>query len=583
MKLLIKIALRNLLRQKRRNILLGIAIAFGMAILVVANSFSHGITDLLLNRFIVNMTGHVSVTVIENGKMHSSVIRDKERFEKIIKDNVKNMKEFREGMSTFGRAVGNGKADQVALVGMPVQKETLDYFNGDRIEGNVYDFTNKSVENPIILYIDKAKDLNVKPGDMVNMRTRTINNQAQTARLTVVATLRAASSFQGMAVFTPLENLRSILGYKPQESATLQVIIDKLNNPSQALLAANQLYAALKPETAIFYGKAGYGTVKADATVLGYLTNTNLIANLTNQVRIVSGKFSASTNTNTALISEKLANKLGVKPGDKVQFTYKSKFDTTPVVNSYRIAAVYRTEGKIGDNTLLINENSFYPNYFVNLPPEGSIMTNAWHPKTNDAIGVSLAPEWKLLPRTATSKDYQKKMQDTRKAKWRGMFVDVSTMYEIAEMVLQLEGALNMITMVAVLILFFIILIGVVNTMRMTIRERTREIGTIRAIGMQSKAVRNTFILETFFLTLFACITGIIVGLLAVGGLTLIRIDTSSILGILLLDKHLHLVPSLNSILSNLILILIIAAFTAYFPSKKAAKMKAADALRHYE
>ncbi|OPY26742.1 MAG: FtsX-like permease family protein [Methanocella sp. PtaU1.Bin125] len=100
---------------------------------------------------------------------------------------------------------------------------------------------------------------------------------------------------------------------------------------------------------------------------------------------------------------------------------------------------------------------------------------------------------------------------------------------------------------------------------------------------MQSKSVRNTFILETFFLTLFASVVGIIFGLIVTGLLMLIRIDTTSILSILLLDKHLHLVPSAMSIISNLVLILLIAAITAYFPSKKAAKMKAADALRHYE
>ena len=86
--------------------------------------------------------------------------------------------------------------------------------------------------------------------------------------------------------------------------------------------------------------------------------------------------------------------------------------------------------------------------------------------------------------------------------------VDVESMYEMASDVLKLEGALNLITFGAVLVLFFIILIGVINTLRMTIRERTREIGTVRAIGMQKKDVRNSFILETMFLGLFSAIAG---------------------------------------------------------------------------
>lgn len=583
MGLLIKIALRNLLRQKRRNILLGIAIAFGMAILVVANSFSHGITDLLLNRFIVNITGHVRISVMENGNMRSSIVRDKDRFEKIIHDNLTGVKEVREGLSSFGRAVGNGKADQVALVGLDGSKDTLDYFNGSLIEGNVYDMTNRSIENPIIIYGEKAKDLNVKVGDTINFRTRTVHNQEQTARLRVVATLKASSSFEATAVYISLDSLRTMLGYRPQESAALQVIINKLSNPAQALLAADKLYKAFQPSVALEYGMVSGPTGSKEATTFGYLTNTNLVGVLTNNLKIVSGSFIRSTNTNTAMVSKKLADKLGVKTGDKITSVYRNKFGGGATTNVYKVAAVYDPGKKLGDYTVLVNENYFYPVYYENIPPDGVTMSNAYHPVTNDTVYSALAPEWKLLPRTATSEQFQKKMQDNRKAKWRGMYVDISTMYEIANFVLQLEGALNMITMIAVLILFFIILIGVVNTMRMTIRERTREIGTIRAIGMQSKDVRNTFILETFFLTLFASVTGMVFGLLIQGGLGLLTINTDSILGILLLDKHLHFVPSLVSILSNMILILIIAAFTAYFPSKRAAKMKAADALRHYE
>lgn len=60
MSMLLKISLRNLLRQKRRNVLLGIGIAFGMSILIMANSFAHGLSDILLNKIIKFMTGRYS-------------------------------------------------------------------------------------------------------------------------------------------------------------------------------------------------------------------------------------------------------------------------------------------------------------------------------------------------------------------------------------------------------------------------------------------------------------------------------------------------------------------------------------------
>ena len=47
MPVLFNISFRNLVRQKRRNVLLGITIAFGAMVLVLANAFSHGISKVL--------------------------------------------------------------------------------------------------------------------------------------------------------------------------------------------------------------------------------------------------------------------------------------------------------------------------------------------------------------------------------------------------------------------------------------------------------------------------------------------------------------------------------------------------------
>ena len=95
------------------------------------------------------------------------------------------------------------------------------------------------------------------------------------------------------------------------------------------------------------------------------------------------------------------------------------------------------------------------------------------------------------------------------RTKWKGPWMDVRTMYETADFILKFEFALYIVALVAVLILFFIILIGVLNTLRMTIRERTREIGTIRAIGMQKYDVKYLFITETVLLAALACLAGI--------------------------------------------------------------------------
>lgn len=68
MGLVFRLSLRNLFRQKRRNLMLGIGIAFGMMILVIANSFSHGMVDVLIKDIVSNAFGHLVI----DGKMGNS-------------------------------------------------------------------------------------------------------------------------------------------------------------------------------------------------------------------------------------------------------------------------------------------------------------------------------------------------------------------------------------------------------------------------------------------------------------------------------------------------------------------------------
>jgi ABC-type antimicrobial peptide transport system permease subunit len=175
-------------------------------------------------------------------------------------------------------------------------------------------------------------------------------------------------------------------------------------------------------------------------------------------------------------------------------------------------------------------------------------------------------------------------MREIAKLKGRGATIDVRSMYESASAVLKLESALNVITFAAVIVLFLIILIGVVNTLRMTVRERTREIGTVRAIGMQKSEVRGAFLLETAFLGLFSAVAGTLLAFTAMTALTFVKFNLQdNPLGMLLVDSHLNFSPTVTGTISYIILIVCIAVATAYFPARRASNLSAAAAFRHYE
>jgi putative ABC transport system permease protein len=58
--------------------------------------------------------------------------------------------------------------------------------------------------------------------------------------------------------------------------------------------------------------------------------------------------------------------------------------------------------------------------------------------------------------------------------------------------------------------------IGVINTMVMSVYERTREIGVLKAVGWKDKRILTMIMGESLVLTIFAALIGIIMGVVAV-------------------------------------------------------------------
>jgi ABC-type antimicrobial peptide transport system permease subunit len=276
-------------------------------------------------------------------------------------------------------------------------------------------------------------------------------------------------------------------------------------------------------------------------------------------------------------LSQTVADALGVTVSDEAALTYESKFQGTATPRTYQVGAIFEPNADVTATMVFVHADAMYDTFFPMLPKDPVILRKE-HP-----LFASLIKEWTLLERSPDSKSFQKKLKDLRNTDWQGATLDVTTMYEAASQVLQLESVLKIVTLIAVLILFFIILIGVVNTLRMTIRERTREIGTIRAIGMQRTDVGKTFMAEVLLLTLFASIAGIILAFIVMKLVGFISIQDEGFFSIFLVEKHLHFVPTWINVVQNLALILMITFFTAFFPARRAAKMSVASALRHYE
>src|SRR3954454_7202509 len=104
------------------------------------------------------------------------------------------------------------------------------------------------------------------------------------------------------------------------------------------------------------------------------------------------------------------------------------------------------------------------------------------------------------------------KFQSVSREDWTGQKLDVTTWGGELSFITWILSALKGLTGVLITILLGIIVIGIMNTMWIAIRERTREIGTLRAIGMQRGAVLWMFLLESLMLGLGGTIAGAALG-----------------------------------------------------------------------
>ena len=109
--------------------------------------------------------------------------------------------------------------------------------------------------------------------------------------------------------------------------------------------------------------------------------------------------------------------------------------------------------------------------------------------------------------------------------------------------------------------------IGVMNIMLVSVTERTREIGTRKALGARNSYIRAQFIVEAVII----CLIG---GVLGIGFGVLLAWIGDSLIGV-------KLVVSFPVVLFSVGFSMLIGIFFGYYPAKKASRLDPIDALRY--
>jgi putative ABC transport system permease protein len=96
-----------------------------------------------------------------------------------------------------------------------------------------------------------------------------------------------------------------------------------------------------------------------------------------------------------------------------------------------------------------------------------------------------------------------------------GFDVEIRTWQDMSSFYTQVKGLFDMIFSFIASIVLVISAMSVANTMSMAVIERTREIGTLRALGLTNAGVVRLFAFEGFWIALLGCVLGLVVTIIA--------------------------------------------------------------------
>jgi ABC-type antimicrobial peptide transport system permease subunit len=144
------------------------------------------------------------------------------------------------------------------------------------------------------------------------------------------------------------------------------------------------------------------------------------------------------------------------------------------------------------------------------------------------------------------------------------------------EMERMLDGWLNILTTILIIVLA----VAVANTMLITVTERQREFGTLKALGFSRRQIRELVLLEALAITTMAFLLGCTLGI-SFAFLFDFLFQQSSAGGGGLGWFFAPAKVTIGSIIYAAFISIVIGTFAALYPAVRAAGLKPAEALRY--
>lgn len=266
------------------------------------------------------------------------------------------------------------------------------------------------------------------------------------------------------------------------------------------------------------YGFSLYGAKTDDLSIVGI---NNINGSVFNE------------NENELIVGKNLAEEENYTIGDKVD-VYGKEFKITGIYETGSIfydSAMYTCLSKL--QNLTDNEEKI-SSISIKIKKDANLTT------VNDKI----KNEYNDTLRTITAEEMTQTIDDTL-----GMINSATTAIEALAIII---GGL-----------------GVINTMMMTVFERTREIGVLKSVGWSKKRILSMIMGESIVLTIISGIIGSILGVLAVFILFKLNGD------------NMTLIFNINIFIKAFLVALSVGIIGGLYPAIKASRLSPTEALRY--
>jgi putative ABC transport system permease protein len=302
------------------------------------------------------------------------------------------------------------------------------------------------------------------------------------------------------------------------------------------------------------------------------------------RIILQDGSFENMADPQGIIISTKIAERLQVETGDRIIVKMQT-YTGQQTAGDFTVAAISIDTGLFG--SISCYANIAYVNELLNLAPDEYLTLGIYLPELvyTDQATELLMPELEtriqLFSRDTEGDEnpFMAILEQQATEEWEGVRYRLTNINDILSEVEEIVRILNIASIVILLVLFTIIMVGITNTFRMVMFERIKEIGTMRAVGMQRSEVLQLFLLEALFLALFGIAAGYVLSGITMGILSTFYWGIDTPLFMLLKNGYMTFRLTVPQTLLNITIVTVLTLLAAFRPSNNAARLEPAEAL----